>query len=147
MRVWGFSTSQCCVRTKFSKTSFTMNHDNAGYFGVMLIQFVIWQQEWGHKLWFLTEVWMKSGDISSLWETLDRLFHFNFGSSWNYCKNLILYLIDDFHAQFLYSSAAACSTLVSTFLNQWYMWRWLWHSHGRTLVCGASVEPSSDSAC
>ena len=58
-----------------------MNHDNAGYFGVMLIQFVIWQQEWGHKLWFLTEVWMKSGDISSLWETLDRLIHFNFGSS------------------------------------------------------------------
>lgn len=55
---------------------------------------------------------MKSGDISSLWETLDRLSHFNFGSSPS------LYLIDDLHAQFLYSSAAACSTLESTFLNQ-----------------------------
>ena len=34
------------------------------------------------------------------------------------CKNHILYLIDDLHAQFLYSSAAACSALESTFLNQ-----------------------------
>lgn len=95
-----------------------IENDNAGYFSIMLIQSVIWQQGWGHKLWFLIEVWMKSGDISSLWETLDRLSHFDFGSSPNYCKNHISYLIDDLHAQFLYSSAAACSALESTFLNQ-----------------------------
>lgn len=106
----------------------------------MLMQFAIWQQGWDHKLWFLIEVWTKSGDISSLWETLDRLSHFNFGSSPNYCKKHVSYLIDDLHAQFLYSSAAAFSALESTFLNQWYMWRWFQHLHGCTLVCGTSVE-------